>query len=187
MDGLERVELACARAGCVLVRAAQDGQGPDDVAYQVLCPSHGHKVALLGELGELDAADPFIRRRACQIAADYHGDRLGTLLALHRYVRDGVTFIDEPVEIFAEARLTLLWQVGDCDCSALALYALCRSIGYTMRMETLGCPPQHVAPQVWWAGVWEWLETTLAAEPGEHPSAARLRLGADDRPDIPTG
>lgn len=185
MEPTNRVLLACQRAGCELARVFRDGVGRDDLAYEVHCPTHDHKVRLLAELAEIDAADPWIRRRAMQIATDYPRDRLGQLLAIHRYVRDGVLFVDEPVETFAEARLTLVWQLGDCDCMALALYALLRAAGFTVRMAPLGSPPQHVAPQVLWAGRWEWLEPTLQADPGEHPVEARRRLGADDRPDIP--
>jgi hypothetical protein len=184
MNALERAALACERSGCTIAVTAADGQLDEDVSFVIDCPSHAHKVRLLQELAEIDAGDPWVRRRACQLAGDQLGGRLETLLTIHRYVRDGVVFVDEPVETFAPARQTLQWQIGDCDCSALALYALLRSLGYQVRMMTLGDPPTHVAVQVWWDGAWEWLETTLAADPGEHPVAARLRLGADDRKDI---
>lgn len=175
----ERIRLACAASGCTF----QEVQGPAGLAFNVDCPTDTHKLFLLESLGELDACDPWVKERAGAIAAQHHAAPVATCIALHKYVRDGVRFVEEPIETFAAARQTLTWQLGDCDCSSLALYALLRSIGYTCRFETLGTPATHVAVQVFLNGAWHWLETTVAAEPGEHPLDAVKRLNLS-RPDI---
>ena len=179
-SSISRARRAALAGGCTF-RAVRHG---GDLSYRFECPNHRSKLRVLDELATIDACDPWVASRARAIAADALGDRLQTLLAAHRYVRDGVEFIEEPCETFQAARLTLSSQVGDCDCSALALAALLRSLGYVVRFGTLASPPTHVAVQVLWEGRWEWLETTMKAEPGEHPLAARERLGADDRPDL---
>ena len=174
-------------SGCRVVESMALADG--STAQRAVCRSHGAKLKLLANLAEWEARNvPDVRRRAEQVAA---GERsaLGQIVALHRYVRDRVTFTGEPVETFTSTMRTLDHGLGDCDDSARALLALLRSLGHTAGLMVLpdprsGRPPEHVAAAVKFRGKWHWLETSIAAEPGEHPLAAARRLGVTTRPEL---
>jgi transglutaminase-like putative cysteine protease len=161
------------------VRQLHDGE----IAYEVSCPSHQSKVELLGALADYDSHSPDVRRMAERIAAGAP-DSWYQVVALHAYVRDRVVFTRELRETFTSTMQTLKHGLGDCDCSALALCALLRSLGHDAGMMTLGQPPKHVAAGVRHGGRMHWLETTINAEPGEHPIAAGKRLGVKMRDDL---
>lgn len=142
----------------------------------------------LANLAEYDSQTPDVRRAAERIVA---GERtqLGQIKALHRRVRDGVTFTRERVETFSPTMRTLEQNIGDCDDTARALMALLRSLGFEAGVQTLpelatGKTPKHVAAQVKHDGRWQWLETTIKGEMGEHPMAAARRLGITTRSDL---
>ena len=157
-------------------------------AHRVACASHAAKVQLLANLAEYDARTPDVRR-AAELAATGAKTPGEQIAALHARVRDGVIFTRENVETFSPTMRTLDLGMGDCDDSARALLALLRSLGFEAGLQTLpamgsGITPRHVAAQVRHGGSWRWLETTLAARPGEHPLAAARRLGVAARTDI---
>ena len=157
-------------------------------AHRIECRSHRAKVKFLANLAEYDSRTPDVRRAAERIVA---GAKNGQqqIEALHRHVRDHVTFTRERVETFSPTMYTLDMGIGDCDDTARALMALLRSLGFEAGVQTLpeaqtGRVPLHVAAQVKHNGRWQWLETTIKAEPGEHPMAAARRLGINTRPDL---
>jgi transglutaminase-like putative cysteine protease len=177
----EVIEALARKVGARVVRTHPLHDG--ELAYEVCCPSHAAKVSLLRELAELDSRDPDVRRVAERVVAGER-DQLGQIAALHAFVRDGVLFTKERRETFSPALLTLEHGLGDCDDTALVLCALLLSLGFEAGMLTLGAPPRHVACGVRYGGKLYWLETTLAAEPGEHPLEAAERLGVKVRPDL---
>jgi len=168
-------------AGCRVVASHRLHDGT--VAHELGCHSHAAKVRFLDLLAEWDSLQPDVRRTAEQIC---RGSRhqLDQIAALHRMVRDGVLHTDEPRETFTAPMYVLRNGVGDCDDTARLLLALLRSLGLSGRLGTLGSPPRHVAAQVQLAGAWWWLETTIDAEPGEHPLDAAKRLGITTRGDL---
>ena len=173
-------------AGCSVLRTHDLGDGVR--AWDLDCHEHGNKVALLEELAESEAQLPGIRRLAEDVTAGATTDaeRAADLLG---YVQNHVSFAGELRETFNGVARTLEIGQGDCDDSARALLALLRSLAIPARLETLparatGRPPHHVAAQVQLGGAWHWLETTVRAEPGEHPLDAARRLGVQTRPDL---
>lgn len=147
---------------------------------------------LLANLAEYDSRTPDVRRAAERMVRGAR-NQWQQIEALHRHVRDGVTFTRERVETFSPTMHTLEAGVGDCDDTARALMALLRSLGFEAGVQTLpeietGRVPLHVAARVRHGGRWHWLETTLkGAQPGEHPLAAARRLGVHTRPDLGRG
>lgn len=172
------------RAGCRVRRRVSLYDGA--TAFEVDCPSHARKVRLLGDLAEADADLPDVRRIAEDVAAGARSDAERAEL-LHAFVRDRVAFVKEKREIFAPTLRTLETGMGDCDDSARALLALLRSLDMPARLKTLpegSDEPLHVAAQALIDGRWEWLETSIAANAGEHPLAAARRLGIRTRPEL---
>lgn len=174
----ETKALAEAR-GCavVLEQLVHDGTW----AAQVNCPSHAAKVALLGDLADFDSTDPKqapqLRRLAEEVTADVMPDRRAGAERLRQWVRTNIAYVNEPVEIFSPAWRTVTTRQGDCDDHARLLVALYKAVGYPARVATIGTPPRHVAAQVDAGDGWEWAETTLDAQLGEHPVEAADRLG----------
>jgi transglutaminase-like putative cysteine protease len=157
-------------------------------AFEVGCKTHAAKVALLDRLAEADAELPDVRRLAENVTAGARSDA-ERAVRLHEYVKDRVSFMRERRETFTPTLRTLEIGGGDCDDSARALMALLLSLDIPARLETLperatGAVPVHVAVQVQIGGEWLWLETTIDAEPGEHPTAAARRLGVPMREDL---
>jgi len=157
---------------------------PDgEPAWLLALPSHTAKVALLNDLAELDSFSPLVRRYAERIAAGAR-TRTEQVIRLHAHVRDHVVHTDEPIETFSPPLWVLTSRIGDCDDTARALCALLGALGFRTRVATLGDPPKHAACQVELDGAWHWLETTVAAHPGEHPLDAARRLGVKTRRDL---
>lgn len=180
------LESICAASGCTAGEAIELFDGT--VARRASCRSPMAKVQLLANLAEWEARNlPDVRRLAETVAAPATSRR-GQVEALHRFVRDRVTFTGEPIEIFSPTLHTLERGLGDCDDSARALLALLRSLDIRAGLRVLPEPqrgnPVHVAAVAFDGEEWIWLETTIAAEPGEHPAAAAGRLGIKLRPDL---
>lgn len=197
-DPTEAARLAKA-AGCRIVESEriQDGTW----SHRLECKSHAAKVKFLAQLTAYDARQPAVRRAAERVVAmSGAANAEQQIRALHRFVRDSVTFTKEPGEIFSPTMRVLELGVGDCDDSARALGALLGSLGHRVALLTLGYPPRHVAagvrtsvhmgavpPRGGTEDGWSWLETTIKAEPYEHPLTAAERLGITTRKDIRSG
>ena len=177
----EQLRALCRKHGCTWVENFELPGG--QVAHYLECGSHRAKVRLLDDLAAIDAFNPWIRRFAERIAARAPSS-LAQVTALHAWVRDNVVHTEEPIETFSPPRWVLESRMGDCDDAARALLAMLRTLGHVGRLATLGDPPAHVAAQVAIGDSWHWLETTVAAEPGEHPLDAAERLGISTRPDL---
>lgn len=65
--------------------------------------------------------------------------------AIYNWVRDNISYISEPGDWFKPALHTLIVGGGDCDCLAILLCSLWRSIGFR---TYLGFLPRHVFPGV---------------------------------------
>ena len=178
----EELRAICAAAGCKLVAAEPVYDGT--VSHRVECGTTANKVHLLAMLAEYDARTADVRRVAERVAQLTGGDPWPTIVALHAGVRDTVRHIGEITETFSPTMRTLELGIGDCDDSARALLALLRALGFKAALRTLGNPPRHVAAVVWHDGEWRWLETTIAAAPGEHPIEAKKRLQLEGRDDL---
>lgn len=172
--------------GCRVLEAVSLHDG--GTAFEVGCTTHAAKVELLDRLAEADAELPDVRRLAENVTAGARSDAERAVM-LHAYVKDRVAFMRERREVFSPTLRTLAIGGGDCDDSARALMALLLSLDIPARLETLperstGAVPVHVAAQVHIGGAWHWLETTIDADPGEHPTAAAKRLGVPMRDDL---
>ncbi len=112
--------------------------------------------------------------------------------AVFDFVRDRVRFVREAGEVFTRSDYTLSSGAGDCDDHARSVYVLLRAGGIPAALAFLyrkgDAGPRHVVAVAGLKGRgWTWLETTVAAELGEHPYAAAKRLGiVNERSDIAT-
>lgn len=162
---------------------------------------------LLVELADDDASDPIVRAWSLDIlraTAQAIGEPLGPTLspalhdafarAIHDNVQAQIKFIQEPLETFQSADVTMQSGAGDCDDHARLVYALACAGGLNSQLvffededaESLplvmlggeGTQPVHVVAQIQdSSGAWQWAETTIAAEYGEEPHEAFARLG----------
>ena len=71
-------------------------------------------------------------------------DTVGQLGALHRYVRDEITFLGDisNVETLQSPRYTLASRAGDCDDRAVLLSALAGTIGIPTSFKLIGADPR---------------------------------------------
>lgn len=162
---------------------------------------------LLVELADEDASDPVVRAWALDIlraTAEAIGESLGPTLspalsdafarAIHDNVQAQIKFIQEPLETFQSAAVTMQSGAGDCDDHARLVYALACAGGLNSQLVFFededsgslpmvmlggdGTQPVHVVAQIQDPnGAWQWAETTIAAEYGEEPHDAFERLG----------
>lgn len=189
-----------ARCGCSIVRVQRWESlvpGRPGLAYELSCKKHLDKLRLLDLLAWNEAKrDAQLQEFALVCAREAGTNPLRQAQYLHRLVRDGVRFIREPRERFADAWWTLELGQGDCDDKARLVVALGRALRLPARFVPLMLKadvfgpnvPGHVCAQfgfpVHAPRVWVWAETTLKAHWGEEPRAARRRLGAEHRTDI---
>lgn len=146
---------------------------------RVVCRDGWHAGQFLVALGEEDARSPDVHAIASAIRKQSNGDG-DYASAVHAMVRERVRFVPEVGEIFTSPGYSLAAGYGDCDDHARLVYSLLRAGGVPARMGFLyrdGQTPSHVAAQAGLGGLWHWLETTVDAEPGEHPLSAATRLG----------
>ena len=84
---------------------------------------------------------------------------------------------DHPFERFCDPEMTLARGAGDCDDSARLVRAILRALGHPARLVFMGTPtePQHVVTAIRTHTGWFWLDASLPARAGEHPTDARRR------------
>lgn len=171
-----RTRRAALRAGCTI--------GALGEPFGALECGDGWAAArLLVALATEDAATGYVRGLARALGAGRVSD-LEYVARVSLFVRGAVRFEREVGELFVAPRELLAARVGDCDDHARLVYALLVAGGVPARLAFLarGRVPLHVAAQAWIAsaggGAWEWVETTVDADVGEHPIAAARRTGA---------
>ena len=182
----EQTRAIVAASGCRVLEGVELYDGA--VAFEVDCNTHDNKVQLLEALADADAELPDVRRIAEDVTRGLRTDE-ARAATLHAYVKDRVAFVKEKRETFSPTLRTLEVGMGDCDDSARALMALLRTLDIPARLQTLPPrghpdPPLHVAAQVQLGGQWRWLETSIDAQPFEHPLQAAKRLGIHARPEL---
>jgi len=189
-EEMEALRRSAWRSRCA-VRYASERDTPHGrrAVAQVDCANGWGAAAFLLASAIEDSKTAAARSIALELRSRARGDD-AFARAVFRYVIERVQFVREPGEVFARSDYTLATGAGDCDDHARVVYALLVAGGLPARLAYMHKPgedgPRHVVAQ---AGIkgrgWAWLETTIAAEFGEHPYAAAERLGVvKDRADI---
>jgi transglutaminase-like putative cysteine protease len=183
-----RYLLAAAEVAGARVQGAERAPfaGETVTHLQIECDSNEHAVRLLAAMADAYALHPDVQHLASELCARAQGpaDKARTL---HAYVRQHVAFQPEEEETFRSPLVTLRLGLGDCDDQAVCVAALAQAAGLDAHIASLRDAEgeiAHVATQIRVGGAWLWAETTIAAELGEHPHAAALRLELQDRPDL---
>jgi len=156
------------RAGCDVLSENENVGG-----LECSCPDTQSKVDLLNGIALLSATDPEIAGFALSLRRGWRKDAefaAGVVGWTQKHIR----WIEEPGERFQAPRLTLSSGIGDCDCSAMLIAALCLATG--LRARVVGLADEngngiHAAAQVELGGRWVWAEA----------SVADLPLGSDPR------
>lgn len=132
------------------------------------------------------ALDPLVRDVATKLAASTSSD-LERLKRIHRFVRDGVPYFREPIEMFAPPAYTLR-HGGDCDDHTSLIGALAWALRYPFAVEDVGDPrnPEHYTARIGYPANdhptgdtrtrWIPIETTLPTQFGEHVRDAARRF-----------
>jgi hypothetical protein len=189
-EELEALRASATLAGCHVRHAAErDTPHGRRALARVSCADGWGAARLLLALSIEDSKTAGARMLALQLRRGAPDDEDFTR-AVFAYVSENVQFVRESGEVFARADYTLSSGAGDCDDHARVVYAILRAGGVPVRLNFLyrrgDRGPRHVAAQAHLKGRgWTWLETTAAADFGEHPYAAAVRLGIiDSRQDI---
>jgi hypothetical protein len=186
----EAIQRAIAHTGCrVRHDAARGGM------FLIDCPTYEARAELVSLFATRDAHhDGRLRMLALELCHDVSSvDDESIARRIHGRVRERVRFVKEAGDFIQDPLVTWGYGMGDCDCSTRLVLGLCRSMGLRMELGKILLPAegpggdevQHVCP-VWMRGPRDgvWMETTIAAEFGEHPRAAAYRLFARDRTDL---
>lgn len=129
--------------------------------------------------------DPTIRQLAVEIrqAAKVPGkDFMGEVKALHRFVRDYITYVRDVhnVETLQTPLRVLENRAGDCDDQAMLLAALLEAIGHPTQFKAMGfaSPDQftHVLARTMIGDRWIAAETTLERPVGWEPPDQVARM-----------
>jgi transglutaminase-like putative cysteine protease len=192
---VETMRGIAARCACKIVRVQRWRSlvpGRPGLAYELSCRTHLDKLKLLDLLSWNEAKrDAQLQEFALSLAQEAGPRKEQQARNLHEFVRDSIRFVREPRERFADAWWTLELGQGDCDDKARLLVSLARAIRLPARFVPLMLRadlfgpnvPGHVCAQFGFPTSapkrWVWAETTLpGARWGEHPRAAKQRLGA---------
>lgn len=100
--------------------------------------------------------------------------------ALHRFVRDGIRYVQDPIDVerIQSPDKTLELAAGDCDDKAILLASLLESMGHQARFVAIGFEPgvfSHVYVETKIGDVWIAAETTEPVEFGWEPGADMVR------------
>jgi transglutaminase-like putative cysteine protease len=150
----------------------------------VVCRDNADAIRLLNDLAKDDASTGLsVRSTAKSFMTSYgaNGDE-SFARAVHRYVRDGIEYVDDPAQIFRAGDVTLILRIGNCVNTARLIVGLCEAAGVTARavpvVDSQG-EITHTAAQIQHGGAWHWAEATIGAAYGEAPHAAARRLGIE--------
>lgn len=164
---------------------------------------HGHAVvSTFHTFRNASAKVDFLARRALEHAPRVRilARQLGSLEAVHVFVRDWIAYLDERIERLESPSFVLAAREADCDGKGVLLAALVAALGGACELVPMGGTadnPQHLGTRVCaslagasavsaapWEPLgraappgWTWAETTIAAEFGELPGDAAVRLG----------
>lgn len=191
-EELEALRRAGTLARCTVRHAGErDTEHGRRAVASVSCPDGWGAAKFLLALSIEDSQTAAARTIALELWSDA-ADEADYVARVFGYVRERVRFVREPGEVFARSDYTLAAGAGDCDDHARVVYALLSAGGVPARLAFLyknrsDTGPRHVVAQALVGGRWLWLETTIAAELGEHPYEAAKRLGVVNvRSDIAT-
>lgn len=100
--------------------------------------------------------------------------------ALHRFVRDEIRYVRDPVgvELVSTPARTLETGQGDCDDKSVLLAALLESLGHPARFVAIGLnggPFSHVLVETKIGEAWVPLETIIDRPPGWYPRGITSR------------
>lgn len=100
--------------------------------------------------------------------------------SLHRFVRDAIRYVQDPVDIerIQSPDKTLEIGAGDCDDKAILLASLLESLGHPARFVAIGFEPNvysHVYVETKIGNDWIALETTEPVEVGWSPDEQDIR------------
>lgn len=100
--------------------------------------------------------------------------------ALHQFVRDGIRYVQDPIDIerLQAPDKTLEISAGDCDDKSILLAALLESIGHPTRFVAIGFEPNvysHVYVETRIGNEWIPMETTEPVEMGWEPDQEQVR------------
>ena len=198
----EDLERAAAAAGAVLLstETVTLKDGSTTLAGRFGFDDPWAAARLLCILAEEDADDPEVRawaetmwtEAAAAMGLDVRDPMVldAFLEVVHANVQQWIAFVPEEGERFQSARTTMIQGEGDCDCQARLVHALARSMGAgsEIRFFEDKREPVHAAAALETSSDgYQWAETTIDADFGEHPQDAYRRLGLDQqnaRPDI---
>jgi len=135
-------------------------------------------IKLINELISHFRWQPEIRTKALEIIRDVpERDVVGIVEKLFEFVRDRITFRDDPrdVETITTPLMTLDNRAGDCDDKAVLLGALLESVGVRTRTRTISQSPNgnytHIVLQAWLPVederglvLWEWVSLDPARQ-----------------------
>ena len=184
---------ASARAGCRVVElgahALGDVGGRMHEVGRVACADGWAAARLVLALAVEDSDTDGARELAAELWRGVDSRR-AFVSRVQRFVRNAIAFVRDKGEVFGGPDYLFELGEGDCEDQARVVYAILRAGGVPVRLALLhrGGDPTHAVTQAEIDGRPEWVETTIAAELGEHPNRAAERLGlADERTDLAEG
>ena len=163
------------------------GVPPTDLAFIPTGPAGiGATLERMAAIVREYRRNPLIRQLAVEIrqAMKVPGkDYLGEVKAVHRFVRDVITYVRDVrnVETLQTPVRTLANRAGDCDDQAMLLASLLEALGHRTRFVAMGfsAPDQytHVLAETLYGGErWVPVETTLERPVGWNPPAQVARM-----------
>lgn len=186
-----------ARAGGLTIAGTETMPGVDGapvVVTRMTFTDPWAAARLLHERAEDDAGEPIVRDWALRILHAVvleegapPGPQLtpaiadATAAAIMANVQSAIRFVHEKAETFQGAVETIKRGYGDCDDHAELVYALAASIGIPAALCFFDKDgePVHVVARLLTSNGWQWAETTIPADFGEHPLDAYARVAAD--------
>ncbi len=175
--------------GCVALEMRGDGIGAEGYGARfvgrVSCDDGWAAARYLLALAEEDARTAGARAIAGWLRRLHPSDD-DFARALHAFVKKNVRFVREKGEVFQNGGFTLRIGYGDCDDHFRLLHAIARAGGLPSALALLhhgeDAPPEmkgpsHAVAVLGLPNGWEWAETTVGAQLGEHPFDAAIRLG----------
>lgn len=158
------------------------------------CPNYRARCDLVDAMAWRDAMyDGSVRMLALELLADLPShDAESIARRVHAAVCHRVRYLGEAGDQIQEPLVTWTYGLGDCDCQARLVLALCRSVGVPVSCvgwlgrDAQGEYVRHVVGAFQGPRGLRYMETTLGPHCafGEHPLRAAERLGLMTREDL---